>query len=142
MSACYICLEEDAQDMLHDVCACKDTAVHTACLVKWVKHSKNPNCTICNQPIKGIKAERVSDKANRALLVLPLLIMIYLTYVSGQYLAHYIRMPCISCASGMLLLLIYECNCILTLATSCLSHNTHRTITVDVVELEETALRV
>ena len=128
--------------MLHDVCACKDTAVHAACLVKWVKHSKKPNCTICNQPIKGIKAERVSDKAHRALLALPLLLMIYMTCVTGQYLARYIRMSCISCASGVLLLLISECSCILTLAASSLSHHTRRTIAVDVVELEETALRV
>lgn len=50
---CYICLE-DGDDMLHNVCDCKNSAVHTACLVKWIEQSKKAECSVCARHFQGV----------------------------------------------------------------------------------------
>lgn len=48
--ACYICLGEEGE-LLDDVCAC-NSAVHAACLARWVHESGHERCTVCAQPLR------------------------------------------------------------------------------------------
>lgn len=48
--ACYICLSEEGE-LLDDVCAC-NSAVHAACLARWVRESGQARCTVCAQPLR------------------------------------------------------------------------------------------
>lgn len=50
---CYICWDE-GEDMLHGVCDCKNSAVHTACLVKWIEQSKKAHCSVCAKHFQGV----------------------------------------------------------------------------------------
>lgn len=55
MGCCYICLEADAA-VLADVCACRDRAVHAACLARWVKQSRSSACPVCRAEYVGVVA--------------------------------------------------------------------------------------
>lgn len=53
---CYICLESgDNLNLLTNICACKNTYVHTACLTRWIDETKSTDCSICKDPFKGVQ---------------------------------------------------------------------------------------
>ena len=52
-ACCYICLEADAE-VLAGVCACRDRAVHAACLARWVAQSQSGACPVCRAAYVGV----------------------------------------------------------------------------------------
>jgi E3 ubiquitin-protein ligase DOA10 len=55
---CYVCLagEEDADapsELLAGLCACRDRAVHLACLVRWIEVSGRMHCAACGEALLG-----------------------------------------------------------------------------------------
>lgn len=64
---CYICMadEEDATaELLTDLCACTDRAVHAACLVRWIEQSGHTRCGACKQELNGVSViKRVRRQA-------------------------------------------------------------------------------
>lgn len=85
MSYCYICLEEDQDDLLHNVCSCKHNCVHTKCLLKCIEKSKKISCTICNEPLKGIKKSKKYNSRYVKLIKITLINLVRLYYIFVFY---------------------------------------------------------
>lgn len=50
---CYVCFEA-GEDLLEGVCACKELAVHTHCLLKWIEETQRPDCSVCLTRYEGV----------------------------------------------------------------------------------------
>jgi hypothetical protein len=145
MATCYICLDESAtDDLLVDVCACKGTAVHTDCLIKWIERSATPLCSVCKQPIAG--ATRVEETGDASVpptvVVLAVFALVaFPVYFASAMLADAVRDECVGCAIGSAVLLAYELS-LAILAISIAVQPPRPRRRIDTEELRDRALRV
>jgi|MDTE01.2.fsa_nt_gb E3 ubiquitin-protein ligase DOA10 len=107
---CYICLEDEGDDVLYDVCACKN-GVHTECLVRWIEQTKRVDCTICTQPFAGVRVHRKSSRTLSA--VLEVLLMFVLFAFLWSATLHMLMLSsfdnCVICAILALWCFLYQC---------------------------------
>lgn len=107
---CYICLEDEGDDVVHDVCACK-IGVHTECLVRWIEQTKRVDCTICTQPFAGVRVHRKASRSPSG--VLAVLLMFVLFAVLSATTLHTLMLSsvdnCVICAILALWCLLYQC---------------------------------
>ena len=88
--ACYICLGEEG-DFLDDVCACK-SAVHAACLARWVRESGHERCTVCAQPLRLVVSAPTLPKAAHILCrVVAAVLVCFPIYVTTALLFQMVR---------------------------------------------------
>lgn len=148
MATCYICLDESAaDDLLVDVCACKGTAVHTDCLIKWIETRPactDPLCSVCKQPIAG--ATRVEETRDASvpptIIVLAVVALVaFPVYLASTMLADAVRDECVGCAVGSAVLLAYEVSLAL-MAISIAVQPPRPRRWIDTEELRDRALRV
>ena len=88
--ACYICLGEEG-DFLDDVCAC-NSAVHAACLARWVRESGQTRCTVCARPLRFVvAAPRLPTAANVLCRVVAAVLVCFPIYLTTALLFHLVR---------------------------------------------------
>lgn len=81
---CYICLE-DGDDMLHNVCDCKNSAVHTACLVKWIEQSKRSKCSVCAKHFQGVDVTTHQEHRHEVVHKYVYMAVLLILYASPSY---------------------------------------------------------
>ena len=140
---CFICLDDAAADLLTDVCACTQGAVHTRCLVRWIRESRQTSCAVCGQEYAGVAVRECRvPLAGRAALACAwaALFSAYPTYL--LVLLFQEQLPrCAACAAAALVALLYEA-AVVWLVCRGVWAIPLRARTVDVRELEDRALRV
>lgn len=63
---CYICMC-DGDDIVEDVCSCRDARVHTRCLAEWITRTGQDRCGVCKVHYRGVTWDVAIDDETRFL---------------------------------------------------------------------------
>lgn len=114
--ACYICMadaEDATADLLSDLCACTDRAVHAACLVRWIEQSGRARCGACDRELRGVTVTRRVTAKARAAYVAWLFVFLGGIAVPAYFTTFLVENALRSESAGgiaaCVFLLLYEC---------------------------------
>ena len=115
---CYICMADEeegsaAGELLSEVCACTDRAVHAACLVRWIERSGETCCGVCKEELRGLSVTKKVTANARATRLASLFVWMGTLAVPMYFTCFLIRNALRSGSFGSLavsiFLMMYQC---------------------------------
>lgn len=88
MNQCYICKEDNKEELLLKQCSCKNYYYHQKCLLEWYFHTnikKNKShCEVCNKESPDLKQlyKLYCDTTSRRIILIALITWIVLVIIS------------------------------------------------------------
>ena len=102
---CYICLEDEGDDVLYDVCACKRR--HGGWLL--IEQTKRVDCTICTQPLPAC-ASIANRREHFPLLEVLLMFVLFAFFGARRGICPLSSFDnCVICAILALWCFLYQC---------------------------------